>query len=167
MAVILSCFSASFTYAKSLQDLINSGAIGGSVTSSVVKPSGLPGFENDSDNAVEAAQSVFFRAIDMILLVAGVLSVIFIMIGGFIYVINAGQEDMQTKAKATIMYAIIGLLVVFISYAVVENTIRYIYNQVETENYNKLKPLDEAEFVDTTAIDPIYNEEYPDPRGSK
>ena len=43
---------------------------------------------------------------------AGLLSVVFIIIGGFQYITAGASKDGTTKAKTTLTYAIIGLIVV-------------------------------------------------------
>lgn len=44
--------------------------------------------------------------------IAGLVSVIFIVIGGISYVTSAGNPDQIKKAKSTILYALIGLIIV-------------------------------------------------------
>ena len=53
------------------------------------------------------------------LFIIGVLSVIMIIYGGIIYVISAGDSGRVSKAKNTIMYAIVGLVVALLAYAIV------------------------------------------------
>lgn len=52
----------------------------------------------------------------------GVFTVIMVIYGGFLYVSSAGNEENATKGKTVIMYAAIGLLLIMISFALV-NTI--------------------------------------------
>ncbi len=51
--------------------------------------------------------------------IVGGLAVLFIIIGGVRYIISAGNPDQAGAAKKTILYAIIGIIVVVFSYAVV------------------------------------------------
>ena len=139
------------SFALSLEDLQKDTGTKGSVSQSVetvlIKPANLPSIAKPNTSSIEASQSVLFNAMDMILIVAGILAVIFIAIGGFIYVINAGEEDMQNRAKDTVLYAVFGLLAIFVSFTIVENTIRYLYNKVEPENYQEVNTLPQEEFV--------------------
>lgn len=57
--------------------------------------------------------------IPTLLSIAGIVAVIFIILGGFRYVSSAGNEETAEKAKKTLMYAIIGLVVVIMSFAIV------------------------------------------------
>lgn len=60
------------------------------------------------------------KVINALLAIAGTVAVLFIIIGGFQYITSAGNPDNVGKAKNTILYAIIGLVVVILSYAVVK-----------------------------------------------
>jgi hypothetical protein len=51
--------------------------------------------------------------------VVGVVSVIMIIIGGFKYIISSGDSANVTSAKNTILYAIIGLVVVLLAQIIV------------------------------------------------
>ena len=52
--------------------------------------------------------------------VVGVVSVIMIIVGGFKYVTSGGESSGVTSAKNTILYAIVGLIIVAISQVVVK-----------------------------------------------
>ena len=53
------------------------------------------------------------------LFAVGLLSVIMLIYGGLRYVISGGDSKKVTDAKNTIMYAIIGLIIAVLSYAIV------------------------------------------------
>ncbi len=57
--------------------------------------------------------------INALLILAGAVAVLFIIIGGFQYVSSAGNPESVAKAKTTILYAVIGLIVAILSYAIV------------------------------------------------
>lgn len=50
------------------------------------------------------------------LIVASILCLVFIIIGGISFILSAGNEDKIRKAVHTIRYAIIGLIVTFIAF---------------------------------------------------
>lgn len=52
----------------------------------------------------------------------GIVAVIMIIYGGILYVTSAGNEDNAGKGKKIITYAIIGIVIIFISFALV-NTV--------------------------------------------
>ncbi len=53
------------------------------------------------------------------LYIVGIIAVIMLIIGGIRYVISGGDSKKVTDAKNTILYAIIGLIIAFLSYAIV------------------------------------------------
>jgi len=50
------------------------------------------------------------------LIVAAVLSLVYIIVGGISFILSAGNEEKIQKAVNTIRYAIIGLVVAFIAF---------------------------------------------------
>lgn len=54
--------------------------------------------------------------IALALIVASVLCLVFIIIGGITFILSAGDEEKIKKAVHTIRYAIIGLIVTFVSF---------------------------------------------------
>ncbi len=54
--------------------------------------------------------------IALALIVASVLCLVFIIIGGITFILSAGNEEKIKKAVHTIRYAIIGLFVTFIAF---------------------------------------------------
>ncbi len=53
------------------------------------------------------------------LLVIGIAAVIMLIVGGFRYVLSNGNEKAVSGAKDTILFAIIGIVVALLSYAIV------------------------------------------------
>ncbi len=67
----------------------------------------------------ESIPSVFGTITNVLLFVIGAVSVIVIIIGAIRYVTSGGEQANIKAAKDTILYAIIGLVVAFLAYAVV------------------------------------------------
>jgi hypothetical protein len=59
------------------------------------------------------------RIINIFSIVVGTVSVIMIIIGGFRYIISGGDSTGVTAAKNTILYAIVGLIIVLFSQVIV------------------------------------------------
>ncbi len=57
--------------------------------------------------------------VNILLFIIGTLSVIMIILGGIRYVISQGDSTQITNAKNTILYAVIGLIVALLAYAIV------------------------------------------------
>ena len=63
---------------------------------------------------------VFSRLTNTILLVVGLISVIMLVYGGLRYILSGGDSKKVTDAKNTVLYAIIGLIISLLSYAIVK-----------------------------------------------
>lgn len=61
-----------------------------------------------------------------ILFFVGALSVIMLIVGGLRYALSAGDAKKVTDAKNTILYALIGLAIALLSYAIVEFVIGFV-----------------------------------------
>lgn len=61
----------------------------------------------------------FSNILNMILFVLGAISVLMLVYGGIRYTISGGNASSVTAAKNTILYAIIGLVVALMAYAIV------------------------------------------------
>jgi len=57
--------------------------------------------------------------VDILLLVAGGIAVVFIIIGGFQYVLSRGNEEATETAKKTLQNSILGLVIITLSFAMV------------------------------------------------
>ncbi|HEY8992705.1 MAG TPA: hypothetical protein VIM37_02535 [Candidatus Microsaccharimonas sp.] len=57
--------------------------------------------------------------VNVLLFIIGAIAVIMIIIGGIMYATSAGDAGQVTKAKNTILYAVVGLVVAFLAYAIV------------------------------------------------
>lgn len=66
--------------------------------------------------------------INVVLYVLGILAVAFIIYGGVKYAMSAGDAAKVKSAKDTIMYAVVGLIVAILAYAIVNFVIGSIGN---------------------------------------
>jgi hypothetical protein len=62
---------------------------------------------------------VFLLILQGFLGIIGIWAVMFVFIGGFQMVMAAGNEEMYTKAKKTIVWAILGLVVALLSFSII------------------------------------------------
>ena len=62
---------------------------------------------------------VFTRLTNTVLMAVGLISVIMLIFGGLRYITSGGDAKKVTDAKNTILYAIIGLIICVLSYAIV------------------------------------------------
>ncbi len=63
--------------------------------------------------------SIFETVVNTMLFVVGAISVIMLIIGGIRYVVSAGDQNAVQGAKNTILYAIVGIVISFLAYALV------------------------------------------------
>jgi hypothetical protein len=94
-------------------------------------PSSASAFEmsiTDGANAARGADQVadlfgstgiLTTVTNVMLFVVGAISVIMVIIGGFRYVISGGNSSNITTAKNTILYAVVGLIIAIMAYALV------------------------------------------------
>lgn len=59
------------------------------------------------------------KIINIALAVAGLIAVLFLIIGGFRYITSAGNEETAEQAKKIITNAIIGIVVIILSFVIV------------------------------------------------
>ena len=65
------------------------------------------------------ASGIFTTITNLLLFVIGAIAVIMIVIGGLRYVLSGGNSSSISAAKNTILYAVIGLVVALLAYAVI------------------------------------------------
>lgn len=63
--------------------------------------------------------SVMLYIIELLLGVVGVITLLFIIIGGFQYILSGANPDLAEQGKKTIKNAVIGLVIVILSYIIV------------------------------------------------
>ncbi|MCD6109996.1 hypothetical protein J7J83_04530 [bacterium] len=79
---------------------------------------------NQSGSIVDAAQrydiiEIINKGLAYAIIIAGLLSVVFIFIGGISFILSGGQEEKIKQAVSTIRYAIIGLIVTVLAVVIV------------------------------------------------
>ena len=65
------------------------------------------------------ATGIFTTISNVMLFIVGAISVIMVIIGGLRYVISGGNSSNITAAKNTILYAIVGLIIAIMAYAII------------------------------------------------
>lgn len=80
----------------------------------VGKPGNLPG-----SPAADAQSLVAWIIVGLLLPIAGIIAILFLIIGGFQYMFAGVNEDLAKRGKSTIRNAIVGLIVIILSYVIV------------------------------------------------
>lgn len=70
-------------------------------------------------NLFAGNNSIFKTVVNVLLFVIGAISVIMLIFGGIRYTISGGDSGAVTSAKNTILYAIVGLIIAFLAFAIV------------------------------------------------
>lgn len=68
---------------------------------------------------LSGSKGVFATIADILIYLVGAIAVIMLIIGGLRYVISQGDSTQVKQAKDTILYAIIGIVVAVLAYAIV------------------------------------------------
>lgn len=74
---------------------------------------------NNTPGSLFGDQGIFKTIVNIMLFLVGAIAVIMLIFGGVRYVTSAGAQDQITAAKNTIMYAIIGIIVAVLAFAIV------------------------------------------------
>ena len=72
-----------------------------------------------SATSIFSTGGVFATIVNVMLFLIGAISVIMLIYGGIRYTISGGDSGSVTSAKNTILYAIVGLIIAFLAYAIV------------------------------------------------
>lgn len=70
-----------------------------------------------------AIVNILSATIELLLGVGGAAAIVFVAIGGYMYIISGGDKQQLETAKSTITLAIVGLTVVILSYLIIDNII--------------------------------------------
>lgn len=88
----------------------------------VLRPSYLP-------KGPEKPTDIIYNVLDYIFFAAGILATIFIILASIRAIASFGNEEAVTEAKKMFIYAVVGLLVIILSYAAITMIIRYLFFQ--------------------------------------
>lgn len=74
---------------------------------------------DDTPDTLFGASGIFNTIVNVILFLVGAISVIMLIYGGIKYTTSAGDTSKVTSAKNTIMYAIVGLIISILAFAII------------------------------------------------
>ena len=78
---------------------------------------------------LSTASQVILRVIEILLAIAGLVAVIFLIVGGFRYITAGGNEETAEGAKKTLVNAIIGVVIVILAFVIVRVISNALINQ--------------------------------------
>ena len=112
--------------ADSAQQQINNGLCAGSNLQFTDNPTDQ--CAASSSDATDQINRIVKTIINLLSAVVGIVAVIMIIVGGFRYITSGGNDASVTSAKNTILYAIIGLVVVALAQVIVRFTLSKLTN---------------------------------------
>jgi hypothetical protein len=112
-------------FAQTAQEQINNGLCAGSNLQFTDNPGQC---DLSNNNATSSINRIVHTVINLMSAVVGVVAVIMIIVGGFRYITSGGNDTSVTSAKNTILYAIIGLVVVALAQVLVRFTLSKLTN---------------------------------------
>jgi len=92
------------------------------LASGFISPSDNPSLISGATGGTGDFRSLAMTIVNYFLGFLGFLSVLMVIYGGVLYITAAGEEDKAKKGKTIIMYAAIGIIIVLLSFAII-NTI--------------------------------------------
>src|SRR5947209_5410765 len=98
---------------------ITNGVCGGATDLTVDSSKTASDCANDK-TATGSANTLITDVLQILSVVIGLVAVIMIMIGGFHYVTSGGSQEKVKKAKETLLYAIIGIIIVVLAQTIVK-----------------------------------------------
>jgi len=73
----------------------------------------------------DAVSPIIKNAINLLLFVLGMVSIILIIIGGIRYTTSAGDSSAMKAARETIIYSVVGLVIALMAFAIVNFVLSY------------------------------------------
>ena len=84
--------------------------------------------QDDTATGTEKIQTIVTTIVNIFSIVVGIVAVIMIVVGGFKYITSGGDSGNITSAKNTIVYAVIGLVIV----ALAQFIVQFVLNKVNS-----------------------------------
>lgn len=82
---------------------------------------------NDSDTSIGA---IIVRALNYLLPLLGGVALVMVIYGGVLFITSSGDPEKLTKAKQTLLWAIIGIIIIVLSYAIVVSLSKVIEGKI-------------------------------------
>lgn len=108
-------------------DIFNTLSGAGGSTGGAVLPDGdfeLPGLTEYNGMETDSLRTFILNVLNFALSFLGIVGVAAVIYGGYLSVVSGGDEANSEKAKKIIMYAVVGILIILASYAIVNTVIK-------------------------------------------
>lgn len=125
IVLLLALAPASLAFAQTAQQQINSGLCTGS---NLQFSDNTAGADCSTSDATTKVNNIIHEVVNLLSAVVGIVAVIMIIVGGLRYITSGGNDSSVSSAKSTILYAIIGLIIVALAQILVRFTISKVTN---------------------------------------
>jgi hypothetical protein len=110
-------------------DICSSGPIGSGLSSGIKAATGSAANCNSTSGSVTSGiKNLAGKVVNIFSIIVGVISIIMIIYGGFRYITSGGDSGKVGNAKNTLIYAIIGLVIV----ALAQLIVHYVLSEADT-----------------------------------
>ena len=92
-------------------------------SAAIIGSGDLPSNLGEATGGESSLRSIIVKVINYFLGFLGLIAVIMIIYGGFTYVTAAGKQEAVDSAKKTILYAIVGIVIILLSFAIVNTVV--------------------------------------------
>jgi hypothetical protein len=120
-SIVIAC-NAGTVFALSLNDFYSD-----QYATPVLKPENVVSGPSREESPESSITHVFNFFTDLVLYAAGGVAVLFLIFGGIMIATSIGDKERMESGKKIIRYAIIGLFVVILAYAIVTNVVNLLY----------------------------------------
>lgn len=112
-------------FAQAAQQQINNGLCAGS---NLEFTENTAGADCSTSDATDKINNLVHTIVNLLSAIVGIVAVIMIIVGGLRYITSGGNDTSVTGAKNTILYAIIGLIIVALAQVLVRFTLSKVTN---------------------------------------
>ncbi len=85
----------------------------------LISPGDQPGRLSEATGGEGSFRNLILTFLNFFLGFLGLLAVVMVIYGGILYVTGAGEQDKLDKGKKIIMYAIVGIVIILLAFALV------------------------------------------------
>lgn len=89
----------------------------------LINPGDSPANIREATGGEESARGLILQIVNYFLFFLGLLATIMVIYGGVTYVTSAGEQDKADKAKKIIGYAVVGIIIILLSFVLVNAVI--------------------------------------------
>ena len=93
-------------------------------SAALISPSDVPSEVSGATGGEGNIKTLVLRIVNYALTFLGIVAVLIIVFGGFTYITAAGAQDKVDNAKKMIMYAIVGIIIILLSFAIVNTVLQ-------------------------------------------